>query len=135
MPNAVYPLLLLMVVYVLGAAFFKSELFGHALLLAFAMVLMLVIRHYSELYVWGLAYQTRTPLARYFLANSAITVASVAPALVLGLNYTASLAAHLMRNAPMSPAVPIASGFPLLADDGSSHRSSLSGQTHKAAQR
>ena len=57
------------------------------------------------------------------------------PALVLGLNYTASLAAHLMRNAPMSPAVPIASGFPLLADDGSSHRSSLSGQTHKAAHR
>jgi hypothetical protein len=85
MPNAVYPLLLLMVVYVLGAAFFKSELFGHALLLAFAMVLMLVIRHYSELYVWGLAYQTRTPWARYFLANSAITVASIAPALMLGL--------------------------------------------------
>jgi hypothetical protein len=45
MPNAVYPLLLLMVVYVLGAAFFKSELFGHALLLAFAMALMLVINH------------------------------------------------------------------------------------------
>ncbi len=80
MPNAAYPLLLLMVVYVLGAAFFKSELFGHALVLCFAIALMLVIRHYSELYVWGLAYQTRTPLARYFLANSAI-----APALVLGL--------------------------------------------------
>jgi succinoglycan biosynthesis protein ExoA len=57
------------------------------------------------------------------------------PAAVLGLNYTASLAAHLMRNAPMSPAAPIASGFPLLADDGPSHRGGLSGQTHKAAQR
>jgi hypothetical protein len=67
MPAAVYPLLLLMVVYVLGAAFFKSELFGPALLLAFAMALMLVIRHYSELYVWGLAYQARSPWARSFL--------------------------------------------------------------------
>jgi len=85
MPNAVYPLLLLMVVYVLGAAFFKSELLGHALLLAFAMALMLVLRHYSELYVWGLAYQAQSPWARYFLANSAITVASIAPALMLGL--------------------------------------------------
>jgi hypothetical protein len=37
MPNAVYPLLLLMVVYVLSAAFFKSELLGHALVVAFAM--------------------------------------------------------------------------------------------------
>src|SRR5216684_767873 len=85
MPNAVYPLLLLMVVYVLGAAFFKSELFGHALLLAFAMALMLVINHYSELYVWGLAYQARSPWLRSFLANSAITVASIAPAVILGL--------------------------------------------------
>jgi type IV secretion system protein VirD4 len=76
---------LLMVVYVLGAAFFKSELFGHALLLAFAMALMLVIRHYSELYVWGFAYQARSPWARSFLANSAITVAAIAPALMLGL--------------------------------------------------
>src|ERR1700681_684045 len=85
MPNAVYPLLLLMVVYVLGAAFFKSELFGHALLLAFAMVLMLVLRHYSELYVWGLVYQDHSPWAHYFLARSTITVAAVAAALILGL--------------------------------------------------
>jgi type IV secretion system protein VirD4 len=94
MPNAVYPLLLLMVVYVLGAAFFKSELFGHALLLAFAMALMLVIRHYSELYVWGLAYQAHSPWARYFLANSAITVAAIAPALMLGLVWTVRERVH-----------------------------------------
>jgi hypothetical protein len=85
MPNAAYPLLLLLVVFVLGSAFFKSDLFGYALLLGFAIALMLVIRHYSELYVWGLAAQARAPLARYFLANSTITVASIAPALMLGL--------------------------------------------------
>jgi hypothetical protein len=85
MPNAACPLLLLMVVSVLGSAFFKSDLFGYALLLGFAIALMLVIRHYSELYVWDLAAQARAPFARYFLANSAITVASTAPALLLGL--------------------------------------------------
>ncbi len=63
MPAAVYPLLLLLVVYVLGVAFFKSELFGHFLLLGFAMALMMVITHYVQLYVWGLAYQARLPLA------------------------------------------------------------------------
>ncbi len=68
-----------------SAAFFKSELLGHALVVAFAMALMLVLRHYSELYVWGLAYQAQSPWARYFLANSAITVASIAAALMLGL--------------------------------------------------
>jgi len=36
MPAAVYPLLLLLVVYVLGVTFFKSELFSHFLLLGFA---------------------------------------------------------------------------------------------------
>ena len=46
---------------------------------------MLVINHYSELYVWGLAYQARSPWLRSFLANSAITVASIAPAVILGL--------------------------------------------------
>ena len=49
------------VVFVLGSAFFKSELFGHFLLLAFAIALMVVINHYTELYVWGLAYQARSP--------------------------------------------------------------------------
>src|SRR5713226_3422455 len=85
MANAVYPLLLLMVLYVLGAAFFKSDLFGYALLLGFAIALMLVIRRYSELYVWGLVIEVHSPRARYFIANSAITVASTAPAFLLGL--------------------------------------------------
>ncbi|HTT77104.1 MAG TPA: hypothetical protein VMF50_14145 [Candidatus Binataceae bacterium] len=85
MPAAVYPLLLLLCVLVLGAAFFKSELFGHFLLLAFAMALMVVINHYSELFVLDLAYQARIPWLRYFLARSAITAASIAPAVILGL--------------------------------------------------
>jgi type IV secretion system protein VirD4 len=85
MAAAVYPLLLLLVVYVLGAAFFKSELFSYVLLLGFAIALMVVIRHYSELYVLGLAVQAQARWARYFLAYSAITVASIAPALLLGL--------------------------------------------------
>jgi hypothetical protein len=55
-----------------GSASFKSDLFGYALLFGFAIALMLVIRHYSELYVWGLAIEARSPLVRYFLANSAI---------------------------------------------------------------
>src|SRR5260370_25675129 len=85
MAKAACPLVLVRVVFVLGSAFFKSDLFGYALLLGFAIALMLVIRHYSELYVWGLAAQARAPFARYFLANSAITVATTAPALLLGL--------------------------------------------------
>jgi hypothetical protein len=94
MPAAVYPLLLLLCVFVLGSAFFKSELFGHFLLLAFAIALMVVINHYSELYVWGLAYQARSPWARSFLANSAITVASIAPAIILGLVWTVRERVH-----------------------------------------
>lgn len=49
------------------------------------------------------------------------------PALVLGLNYTASLAAHLMRNAPMSQAVPVASELPVVSEDAPSRRRGLSG--------
>ena len=85
MANAVYPLLLLLVLYVLGMAFFKSDLFGYVLVCGFEIALMIVIRHYSELYVWGLAIQAHSPWARYFIANSAITVASIAPAFLLGL--------------------------------------------------
>ena len=85
MANAVYPLLLLMVLYVLGAAFFKSDLFGYAMLCGFEIALMIVIRHYSELYVWGLVIEAHSPWARYFIANSAITVASTAPAFLLSL--------------------------------------------------
>jgi len=47
--------------------------------------MMLVVRHYSELYVIGLAAQARTPYARYFLANSAITVSTAAPLLLLAV--------------------------------------------------
>src|SRR5260370_8783633 len=85
MASAVYRLLLVMVVFVLGAAFFKSDLFGYVLLCGFEIALMIVIRHYSELYVWGLVIEAHSPWARYFIANSAITVASTAPALLLGL--------------------------------------------------
>ena len=85
MANAVSPLLLLLVLYVLGMAFFKSDLFGYVLVCGFEIALMIVIRHYSELYVWGLAIQEHSPWARYFIANSAITVASNAPALLLGI--------------------------------------------------
>ncbi len=46
---------------------------------------MLVIHHYSELYVWGLAIEAHSHWARYFLANSAIPVASITPELLLGL--------------------------------------------------
>jgi len=81
-------------VFVLGSAFFKSELFGHFLLLAFAIALMVVINHYTELYVWGLAYQARIPWLRYFLARSAITAASIAPAIVLGLVWTVRERVH-----------------------------------------
>ena len=40
MPNALYPLLLLLVLYVFGAAFFKSELFTYVLLCGFAGALL-----------------------------------------------------------------------------------------------
>jgi hypothetical protein len=48
MTAAIYPLLLLL--YVLGIAFFKSDLFGYVLLFGFEIALTIVIRHYSELY-------------------------------------------------------------------------------------
>ena len=42
---------------------------------------MVVIHHYSELYVWGLAIQAALALgALLFLPTAPITVASIAPA-------------------------------------------------------
>lgn len=57
------------------------------------------------------------------------------PALVLGVNYTASLAAHLMRNSSMSSAARTPSDLPVLSENGASRRSGLSGQMRKAAER
>jgi hypothetical protein len=83
MPNAVYALLLLLVVYVLGVAFFKSELFGYACAAALLFAFMVVLHHYMALQMFGYAIQTTNPYLRYFLFRSAVTVGAVAPLLLL----------------------------------------------------
>jgi type IV secretory pathway TraG/TraD family ATPase VirD4 len=83
LPNAVYALLLLVVVYVLGAAFFKSELFGYACAAGLLFAFMVVLHHYMALQMFGYAIQTTNPYLRYFLFRSAVTVGAVAPLLLL----------------------------------------------------
>ena len=85
MPNAVYPLLLLLVVFVFGAAFFKSELFGYACAVGLIFALMAVLHHYVALGIMGDALQLQNPYLRYFLFRSAITVGGLAPLPLLAL--------------------------------------------------
>jgi type IV secretory pathway TraG/TraD family ATPase VirD4 len=85
LPNAVYALLLLVVVYVLGAAFFKSELFGYACAAGLLFAFMVVLHHYMALQMFGYAVQTSNPYWRYFLFRSAVTVGAIAPLLLLAV--------------------------------------------------
>jgi len=83
MPAAVYSLLLLLVVYVFGAAFFKSELFGYACIVGFIFAFMVVLHHYAQLQMIGYAVDAPTPSLRYFFFRSAVTVGGAAPLLLL----------------------------------------------------
>ena len=82
MPAAVYPLLLLLVVFVLGSAFFKSELFGSACLAGFIFAFMVVLHHYLTLQMIGYAVASSNPYLRYFFFRSAVTVGGAAPLLL-----------------------------------------------------
>ena len=68
MPNAVYALLLLLVVYVLGVAFFKSELFGYACAAALLFAFMVVLHHYMALQMFGYAVRRRIPTCAIFFS-------------------------------------------------------------------
>jgi type IV secretion system protein VirD4 len=83
MPAAVYALLLLLVVYVFGSAFLKSELFGNACLVSFVFAFMVVLHHYLALQMIGHAAESSNPYLRYFFFHSAVTVGGVAPLLLL----------------------------------------------------
>jgi type IV secretion system protein VirD4 len=83
MPAAVYALLLLLVVYVGGSAFLKSELFGCACLVGFVFAFMVVLHHYLALQMIGYAAAASNPYLRYFFFRSAVTVGGLAPLLLL----------------------------------------------------
>ena len=85
MPNAVWPLLLVLVVFVLGSAFFKSELFGYVLIAGFIFALMAVLHHYVPLGIIGDAIQVQNPYLRWFLFRSSVTVGAAAPLVLLAL--------------------------------------------------
>src|SRR5271154_3623713 len=83
MPSAVYPLLLLLCVFVLGSAFFKSELFGYACIIGLIFAFMVVLHHYLALQMIGYAAASSNPYLRYFFFRSAATVGGAAPLLLL----------------------------------------------------
>ena len=83
MPNAVYSLLLLLVVFVLGSAFFKSELFGYACIGGLIFAFMVVLHHYLALQMIGYAAESANPYLRYFFFRSAVTVGGAAPLMLL----------------------------------------------------
>lgn len=89
MPNAVWPLLLVVVVFVLGAAFFKSDLFGHVLIIGFIFAVMAVLHHYVPLGVIGDALQVQNPYLRWFIFRGAVTAGAAAPLALLAVAWAA----------------------------------------------
>jgi type IV secretion system protein VirD4 len=85
MPNAVWPLLLVLVVFVLGSAFLKSEQFGYACAVGLVFAVMAVLHHYVPLGIIGDAIQVQNPYLRWFIFRSAVTVGAAAPLVLLAL--------------------------------------------------
>jgi hypothetical protein len=85
MHHAFYQLLLAIVLFVGIVAVLKTDLLGYVLVLAFIVALMLVLRHYVELYFIGLSLQTRNPPLHNFLLNSAVTAGTAAPIVLLAI--------------------------------------------------
>jgi type IV secretion system protein VirD4 len=83
MPNAVYLLLLILVLLVLGAAVLKTNLLGYLTLAGIVFAFMAVLHHFAQLQMIGYAVATQNPYLRYFLYRSAVTVGGAAPLLLL----------------------------------------------------
>jgi type IV secretion system protein VirD4 len=85
MHNVFYQLLAAILLFVGITAVLKTDLLGYALMIGLVVASMLVLRHYTELYFLGLSVQTQSPGLRNFLLNSAVTAASAAPLIFLGI--------------------------------------------------
>ncbi|MBI3759778.1 MAG: type IV secretory system conjugative DNA transfer family protein, partial [Deltaproteobacteria bacterium] len=89
MPNAVYSLLLVLVFFVLVAAFLKTDLLGYVATAGIIFAVMVVLHHYLALQMIGYAVQTANPYLRYFFFRSAVTVGGAAPLLLLAVAWLA----------------------------------------------
>jgi type IV secretion system protein VirD4 len=86
-----YPLLLAIVLLVIIVNIWKSDFMGYPILIGFGFALMLVLRHYSAIWVIGLTAGTQSELLRYFLWRSSIAVATASPLLLVGIAYAFNL--------------------------------------------
>ena len=84
------PLLFFTGLFILVGAW-ESNLIGYPVAAVFVFALMALLRHYSALWVLGLAAGEQSELVRYFLARSSITVATAAPLLLVGIAYALRL--------------------------------------------
>ena len=86
-----YPLLLAIALFVIIINIWKSDLIGYPVLIGFGFALMLLLRHYSAVWVIGLAAGTQSELLRYFLWRSSVAVATASPLLLVGIVYAFNL--------------------------------------------
>jgi type IV secretory system conjugative DNA transfer VirD4/TraG family protein len=84
------PLLFFGGLFVLVGAW-EGDLIGYPMAAVFVFTLMALLRHYSALWELGLAAGEQNELLRYFLARSSITVATVAPLVLVGIAHTLRL--------------------------------------------
>lgn len=85
MPNAAWPLLLVLVFFVVVTAVLKTDLLGYVGAVGIIFAFMAVLHHYAALGIIGDAIQIQNPYLRYFLFRSAVTVGGVAPLALLAL--------------------------------------------------
>ncbi|HVN27025.1 MAG TPA: type IV secretory system conjugative DNA transfer family protein, partial [Candidatus Binataceae bacterium] len=86
-----YPLQLAFVLLVIVVNIWKSDLMGYPILIGFGFALMLVLRHYSAIWVIGLTAGIQSELLRYFLWRSSTTVATASPLLLVAIAYAFNL--------------------------------------------
>ena len=79
-----YRVLLAVALILLSLGIFHSNAFGYLCGILIALALTALLRHYSALYVLGIA-AVNQGYARYFLARGAITVATVSPLLLVAM--------------------------------------------------
>jgi len=79
-----YRVLLAVALILLSLGIFHSNAFGYLCGILIALALTALLRHYSALYVLGIA-AVNHGYARYFLARGAITVATLSPLLLVAM--------------------------------------------------
>src|SRR5262249_31067041 len=86
-----YPPMLALTILFVVIGMWNSGLMGYPALVGMGVVLMLVLRYYSALWVIGLAVQTHGGLLRYFLLRSSILVATASPLVLVAAAYALNL--------------------------------------------